>query len=204
MRIKIKRPRYIRVVDPYWYWHSEYPTPIALRSKMADVAGAANDDNFKYRVRNVSGAKSEGFLAVESRMPGSTYAFYHYVLTQFGKQMAVDTLNRLARAGHIKRRGPTRSGVDNFEMIAYATLSQEIIPDLLIEAFVERDKVSRRTARRRAIEFMKANAPSANELPQPTKAPVSILVSTFDRKGHEAAVRKLRIETDPYTDKKAR
>jgi hypothetical protein len=95
-----------------------------------------------------------------------------------------------------------------YEMIAHASVRDvlAITTELLIEAFVERDHIPRRTAKRRAQKFMRENAPSADELPDPTKAPVSILVSTFDREGHEAAIRELRIKTDPYyyEDKKAR
>jgi hypothetical protein len=189
--IKVKRPKYLRVVDPY----------------AGECVRQADDSGFGYRVRNVGkGMLPHEFLQLESRMPGSSSAFYDDVLRRFGKHVAAEMLYKLAKAGHIRHRGPTRSGVDAYEMIARASLpgTLYIITDLLIEAIVARDNVSRRTAKRRAEEFMKAHAPSADELPTPTKAPVSRLVSTFDRKGHEAAVRKLQIETDPYKDKKAR
>jgi hypothetical protein len=198
MRLKPKiNRRHLKVVDPYAHWNNRTTAVERTSALPPNVTYAANDENVRYRVRNVYDAKPKRFLDLEARMPGSEFGLYNHELRR-GPEAAAYTLRKLAKAGHIKIR-VSRSGVDTYEIVALATLpgALHITTELLADGFSKRDKIARKIAMRRAKEYMKAHAPSADELPPPTTAPISILISTFDREGHEAAIHELRLHTDP-------
>jgi hypothetical protein len=147
-----------------------------------------------------------GFLDLESRMPGSPYGVYRYVLKHYGPRAANCTLEKLFIAGHCKRR-IIRSGALIYELIAWSTLPRicDAVVEILAETYGEQHSITLAAARQRARKFMRQRALSNGEMPVPANILISILVSTFDREGHEQAVQELRIATDPYyAHKKAR